>query len=131
MAVNNDITYVQGDTIRLELYLKGSTGAPLDLRGCTLSAQLRKGYYPSTLVAGYSLYVTGGTQLFNPKGITGGISASATGGTAYLVFGSTYTSGLSPTSTSKYDLQVFDPNLNDTTTLVRGSIEILPEVTYP
>jgi hypothetical protein len=65
-----------------------------------------------------------------PYGLTGGLSASATGGTAYVVFGSTFTSQLSGAATAKYDLQLFDPSQRDITTLVRGSIEILPEVTF-
>jgi hypothetical protein len=130
MAINYDLTYVKGDTVRLSLYLTGSTGAPLNLTGCTLTAQLRKGYYPSTLVASYQQYVSTGLTATQPYGYTGGLSCSATGGTAYLVFGSTYTEQLSASSMAKYDLQLYDPSTKDITTLVRGNIEILPEVTY-
>lgn len=131
MAINYDLTYVKGDTVRLTMYLTGSTGMPLNLTGCTLCASLRKGYYPATLVASYEKYITAGMTLSDIHGYTGGIGASATGGTAYLVFGYTYTNELSQNTTAKYDLEMYDPILKDRITLVRGSIEILPEVTKP
>ena len=130
MAINSDLTYVKGDTVRLTAYLTGTTGAPLNLTGCTLSASLRKGYYPSTLVVSYQKYISSGMTLTNVYGFTGGLAASATGGTAYLVFGSTYMNQLSANTTVKYDLELFDPALQDVITLVRGSIEVLPEVTH-
>ena len=130
MAINSDLTYVKGDTVRLSAYLTGTTGAPLNLTGCTLSASLRKGYYPSTLVVSYQTYISTGMTLGNVYGFTGGLAASATGGTAYLVFGSTYMNQLSPNTTAKYDLELYDPSVKDIITLVRGSIEILPEVTH-
>ena len=129
MAINYDLTYVKGDTVRLALYLTGSTGMPLNLTGCTLNASLRKGYYPSSLVVSYQKYIPAGATLGEVYGYTGGIGASATGGTAYLVFGYTYTNELSANTTAKYDLEVYDVNLKDRITLVRGSIEVLPEVT--
>ena len=64
-----------------------------------------------------------------PEGIIGGLSGSATGGTIYVSIGATYTSQLAAGSTPKYDIQVIGPNNNSVTTLLRGSIEVLNEVT--
>ena len=77
----------------------------------------------------YQKYISSGMTLTNVYGFTGGLAASATGGTAYLVFGYTYKNELSANTTAKYDLEVYDVNLKDRITLVRGSIEVLPEVT--
>jgi hypothetical protein len=70
----------------------------------------------------YQQYVSTGMTASQPYGYTGGLSRSATGGTAYLVFGSTYTEQLSASSMAKYDLQIFDPSTKDITTLVRANI---------
>lgn len=129
MAINYDLTTIRGDTVRIVTYITGPTGATYNFSGCTFTASLRKGYYPSSLVVMYQKYIPAGSTLTNVNGFTGGISASATGGTAYLVFGSTYTNQLSSNTTVKYDLQMYEPTLQDTITLLKGSIEILPDVT--
>lgn len=129
MAINYDLSSVKGDTVRIETFLTGVTGATLDLSGCTLTASLRKGYYPSSLVVLYQKYVPAGSTLTTVYGFTGGLGASATGGTAQIIFGSTYMNQISSNTTAKYDLEVYDPILKDIKTLVRGSIEILPDVT--
>ena len=65
----------------------------------------------------------------SPQGFIGGLSASAIGGTIYVSIGSTYTGNFSSEANAKYDIQVTNPRGNDTTTIVRGSISVLPEVT--
>ena len=129
MSANYDFTIIQGDSYRWSMYLDNE-GSPYNLGGCTLSMQLRKGYYPAPLVASYNVYISskasGATM---PEGIIGGLSGSATGGTIYVSIGATYTSQLAAGSTPKYDIQVIGPNNNSVTTLLRGSIEVLNEVT--
>lgn len=130
MAENFDTSFVQGDTVKWSMYFTGQGGTAYNLSGCTLSMQVRRGYYPSTLISSYSSYVPQGTTYSSyPEGIVGGLSASATGGTLYVSFGATYTSKLPTDTTSKYDLQVINPNGNTVTTILRGSFTVLPEVT--
>lgn len=130
MVTNLDISAVQGDTIKIAAYVTGAGGTAYNLSGVTLSAQLRRGYYPSSIVASYQTYVPAGTLITGfPAGFTGGISAAATGGTIYISFGSTYVSQCSSEATAKYDVQMFNNSTKDTTTILRGSIKILPEVT--
>jgi hypothetical protein len=129
MSANYDFTIVQGDSYKWSMYLNDA-GSPYNLGGCTLSMQLRKGYYPSPLVASYSVYIpVGSSGVTMPEGIVGGLSGSAAGGTIYVAIGATYTSQLSPGSTPKYDIQIVGPNNNSVTTILRGSIEVLDEVT--
>jgi hypothetical protein len=109
-------------------FSEGSTA--YNLSGCTLSMQLRKGYYPSSLVASYVINVPSGfTGATMPEGIYGGLCASATGGTIYVSIGATYTGQLTPNSTPKYDIQLIEPVGNTVTTILRGTIEVLDEVT--
>lgn len=130
MASNYDINVVQGDTLRWAMYLKDQGGTAYNLSGCTLSMQLRKGYYPSILISTYSSNVPdGSTYATFPEGLIGGLSASATGGTIYISIGATYTGQLSSEAISKYDIQVVNPQGNTVTTILRGSITVLPEVT--
>jgi hypothetical protein len=129
MSANYDISIIQGDSFRWAMYLDNG-GTAYDLSGCTLSMQLRKGYYPSTLVASYVINVpTGFTGATMPEGMFGGLCASATGGTIYVSIGATHTSQLTPNSTPKYDLQIVNPVGNTVTTILRGTIEVLDEVT--
>jgi len=129
MSANYDISIIQGDSIRWAMYFsEGSTA--YNLSGCTLSMQLRKGYYPSSLVASYVINVPSGfTGATMPEGIYGGLCASATGGTIYVSIGATYTGQLTPNSTPKYDIQLIEPVGNTVTTILRGTIEVLDEVT--
>ncbi len=130
MAESFDTSFVQGDTIKWSLYFTDKGGTAYNLSGCTLSMQIRRGYYPSSLVSSYSTFVPEGTPAGNyPEGIIGGLSASATGGTLYVCIGATYTSKLPSDTTSKYDLQIINPNGNTVTTILRGSLTVLPEVT--
>jgi hypothetical protein len=130
MASDFDVNVVQGDTLKWAMYLKDSGGTAYNLGGCTLGMQVRRSYYPTSLVASYKVYIpVGSTFAEFPKGITGGISASATGGTIYIAIGSTFTSQLSSEATAKYDIQLINPIGSDTTTILRGSLTVLPEVT--
>lgn len=130
MAESFDTAFVQGDTVKWSLYFTDQGGTAYNLSGCTLSMQIRKGYYPSSLISSYSAYVpAGNTSSSFPEGIIGGLSASATGGTLFVCIGATYTSKLPYDTTSKYDLQVINPNGNTVTTILRGSLTVLPEVT--
>jgi hypothetical protein len=131
MASNYDLSIVQGDTLRWSMYLTGDGGTAYNLSGATLSMQVRKGYYPSSLLASYSSYVSpaGNANITYPEGYVGGLSASATGGTIYISIGATYTGLLSTDTTSKYDIQVIHPNTNMVLTILRGAITGIPEVT--
>jgi hypothetical protein len=130
MASNFDISIVQGDTLKWAMYLRDTGGTAYNLGGCTLSMQVRKSYYPTTLISSYSINVPIGSTMANsPQGLLGGLSASAIGGTIYISIGSTYTSNFSSEANAKYDIQLTNPTGNDTTTILRGSISVLPEVT--
>lgn len=130
MAANFDLSVVQGDTLKWSMYFTGPGGTAYNLAGCTLSMQLRKGYYPSTLVSTYKVYIPSGSSNAGfPEGIIGGLSAAATGGTVYICLGSTYTAQCSYEALAKYDIQLYTPVENDTTTIIRGSITVIPEVT--
>lgn len=130
MASSYDTTVVQGDTLKWAMFLKDVGGTAYNLGGCTLSMQIRKGYYPSSLIASYQSHVPVGlTGAGFPEGIVGGLSASATGGTIYIALGATYTSNFSSETTGKYDIQLLNPTGGDITTILRGSLTILPEVT--
>jgi hypothetical protein len=113
------------------MYLTGVGGTAYNLGGCTLSMQVRKSYYPATLIASYSTYIPTGQTLYSiPNGLLGGLSASATGGTIYISVGATYTQLLSGDQTAKYDIQLINPSdSNNVITLLRGSVEVIPEVT--
>jgi hypothetical protein len=113
------------------MFLTGIGGTAYNLAGCTLSMQVRKSYYPSTLISSYSCYIPSGRTLVSPPdGFIGGLTATATGGTIYISVGATYTSLLSSEQTAKYDIQLVNSNdNNNVTTLLRGSIEVIPEVT--
>ena len=130
MASSYDTTVVQGDTLKWAMFLKDQGGTAYNLSGCTLSMQVRKGYYPSSLVASYTSYVPAGTTGSNfTDGLIGGLSATATGGTIYIALGATYTGNFSSETTAKYDIQLVNPTGNNVTTILRGSLTILPEVT--
>ena len=130
MASNYDVSIVQGDTLRWSMFLTGVGGTAYNLAGCTLSMQVRKSYYPSTLISSYSCFIPSGRTLVSPPdGLIGGLTATATGGTIYISVGATYTSLLSSEQTAKYDIQLINASDNNVTTLLRGSIEVIPEVT--
>ena len=122
MASNYDLSIVQGDTLRWSMYLTGDGGTAYNLGGATLSMQVRKGYYPSSLLASYSSYISpsGNVNINYPEGYIGGLSASATGGTIYISIGATYTCLLSSDSTSKYDIQIVHPTTNMVLTILRS-----------
>ena len=130
MASNYDVSIVQGDTLRWSMYLTGPGGTAYNLSGSTLSLSVRKGYYPSNLVTSYEINVPQGlTAIVAPEGIFGGITASATGGTIYIAIGATYTAKLPSEQVAKYDLQLLSSGDYNVITLLRGNIEVIPEVT--
>lgn len=128
MASNYNTTVVVGDTLRIVLGATDVNGNTYNFTGCTLSMQVRKGYYPGYTYASYSLYVTGSSTYSPPEGYTGGISATGTGGLVALAVGSSKTINFPPNSNVFYDLQMSTPGL-DVETLLRGRIEVLPDVT--
>jgi hypothetical protein len=130
MSNNYDVSIVQGDTLRWSMYLNGPGGTAYNLGGSTLSLSVRKGYYPSTLIASYTINVPVGSTLWSsPEGIIGGISAAATGGTIYIAIGATYTAKLPYEQVAKYDIQMISATEQKVTTILRGNIEVIPEVT--
>lgn len=129
MADTFNPTAVKGDTVSWVMQLAGATGATYDIGGSTLTMQVRKSYHPSGLLASYSLYVAPGSTAIAANGIEGGLAASATGGIVYVTIGSTYTQHFSQYSSSFYDIQMQYPNQGGVVTLLRGSIDTLPDVT--
>ena len=128
MVDNFDVTLVKGDTARWSYFFLGLTsGITFDFTGSTLYLQVRNGYSPATLIASYSKYVSSDAELFEPVGFTGGLS-SATGGTVNMCLGYTYSSNLSTDRICKYDLKVITTD-NSLTTILRGNLQVLPEVT--
>jgi len=131
MADTFNPSVVKGDTVTWVMNLTGPTGATYDIAGCTLSMQVRKSYHPSGLLASYILYVGESDPVVPVNGVEGGLAASSTGGIVYVTIGSTYTQHFSQYSSSFYDIQLKFPNDGGVTTLLRGSIETLPDVTTP
>lgn len=129
MAINYDQTVVVGDTLRFTMSVTGPTGATYNLSGCTLSMQVRKSYYPSNTYANYSLYIGGSNTFYQPEGLTGGISATETGGYVAVTVGSNYTKLFPPYNPVFYDLQLQTTNPVGIETLLRGKIDVLPDVT--
>lgn len=128
MADNYDLIAVKGDTIRWNYFFTGTAGTTYNFVGSTLYMQVRNGYNPATLVASYSLYVQSNSVLGLPVGYTGGLS-SATGGTVNMCIGSSFSNDLTPDRICKYDLRIITGQEKDTTTLLRGNIQVLSEVT--
>lgn len=129
MADTYDPTVVRGDTLRWAMRMINSAGITLDLTDTTLNLQVRSSDYPAKLYASYSLSVTAGTQYSVPDGIEGGISATGTGGIALICIGSTYTQYLPPYTPAFYEIQQITTDVNDTKTLLRGKINVTPDVT--
>lgn len=129
MTETYDVILVKGDTARWSSFFAGITsGNTFAFGGCTLTMQVRSGYETETLLASYTKYVETNDVLSYPAGFTGGISA-ATGGTVYLCIGSSQSSAFTTDRICKYDLKVYQPTLKDTLTLLRGNIQVLPNVT--
>ena len=122
-------TTVRGDTITWAMNVTGATGAAYDITGCTLAMQVRKSYQPGGLIVSYNLYVSAGLPVIPVDGVCGGLAASATGGIIYVTVGSNYTKNFSEYIPSFYDMQIIYPNEGGVTTLLRGRIETLPDVT--
>jgi hypothetical protein len=109
--------------------IKGPTGAIYDIGGCTLSMQVRKSYHPSGLIVSYVYYIEPGSTFTGIDGVTGGLSATPSQGMVYVTIGSDYTINFSSYTPSFYDMQLEYPNNAGITTLLRGIIDILPDVT--
>lgn len=130
MADTYDPTVVRGDTLRWQMALQDASGISYDLTGATLSFQVRKSYYPSAVLFQTSLYVSAGNTLYTVNGVCGGLSATATGGLCNVCVGSSSTISFSPYANPTYDIQAVFPNNSGVTTLLRGSINVLPDVTH-
>ena len=129
MADSFDPTIVKGDTLRWQIALTDNAGATINLTGVTLTVQVRKSYYPGPSLFSSSLNVTAGSQLYTLDGITGGLSATGTGGIVNVCVGSNYTANFSEYSGAFYDLQGQLSNNGGIITYLRGKINVLPEVT--
>jgi hypothetical protein len=129
MNDNYDFSMVQGDSYQWIMTFISGDGTPYNLAGSTLSMQVRNGYYPTSIIASYQTYIPAGTTYAQmPNGLIGGICGTATGGTIYVSLGSTYSANFFGGSTPKYDIQL-QTSGNIKNTLVRGTIEVLNEVT--
>ena len=130
MADTQDIIVIKGDTSRWSAFFRSLTGGnTFNFQGCTLYMQVRTGYYAEPLVAGYTQYIGSGIDLTFPAGFTGGISAGSTGGTVYFCIGSSQSNLLTADRICKYDVKVHHPVLGDLQTILRGNVQVLPNVT--
>ena len=129
MADSYDPTVIRGDTLRWTMTLLDSSGATYALAGSTLAMQVRSGFFPSKLVASYELGVTSGSQISALDGITGGISANATTGLISVCIGSNYTEKFPPYTNVFYDIEQQISSSKNTTTLLRGRINTVLDVT--
>jgi hypothetical protein len=130
MASTYDTTVVVGDSLRFLMSATDVTGATYNFLGCTLAMQVRQSYYPSDkLYSSYTTYITSGSTFYQPEGICGGISATATGGIVAITVGSTYTNLFSTSTPVFYDIQVRTSNPRGVETLLRGKIDVFPDVT--
>lgn len=130
MADNQDVIAVKGDTIRWTQFFRSLTGGnTFNFQGCTLFMQVRTGYASEPLVADYTKYIAVGSTLYYPVGLTGGIQTGATGGTVYFCVGSSQSNELATDRMCKYDVKVSHPSLGDIQTILRGNLQILPNVT--
>ena len=130
MIDNYDITVVKGDTSRWSVFFTSLTGgSTFNFSGCTLYMQVRTGYYNEPLVAGYTQYISAGFTLTSPIGYTGGISAGATGGTVNFCLGSSQSNNLTADRLCRYDVKVQHPLFSDFQTILRGNLQVLPNVT--
>jgi hypothetical protein len=130
MADTQDVIAVKGDTIRWTNFFRSLTGGnTFNFGGCTLYMQVRAGYYSEPLIGGYTKYIPIGSSISYPKGYTGGISVGETGGTVYFCLGSLQGNSLTSDRMCKYDVKVSHPDLLDIQTILRGNIQILPNVT--
>lgn len=128
MIRDYNIIAVKGDSVRWEPCIYDVNGNTYDFRGSTLYMEVRNGFYPSASICSYSLYVSNSSTLSQPQGLTGGISA-ATGGTLYLCIGSSFSNSMSIDRTCRYDVRAITPDLGDFKTILKGNIQVLPEIT--
>lgn len=124
-----DQKVVVGDSLRWVFSVTGVTGGTYDFTGCTLSMQVRKGYYSAKVFASYSTYVDSGSTFYQPEGIIGGISATGTGGLVAVTVGSTYSKSFPPYTPVFYDIQAQTINPIGIETIIRGKIDVIPDVT--
>jgi len=131
---NYDITIVQGETARWSKFFTDPiSGNTFNFKGGydSLFLSVRTGYYPAPLVVNYTLGVLQGMTLTSPDGLTGGIGVASgtTGGTCNFCIGWSFTNEMTTDRMCKYDFKVLDTTNNSITTLLRGNIQVLPEVT--
>jgi hypothetical protein len=131
---NYDIIAVQGDTIRWsKFFIDETTGTTFNFNSnYILELTVRNGYYPASLVASYFKQVLPGMTLTSPQGLTGGIGVASgtTGGTCNFCIGWSFSNEMSTDRMCKYDFKANNTSTNSITTLLRGNIQILPQVNY-
>lgn len=124
-----DPTVVQGDSLRWQMAIQDASGNTYQMTGATLTIQVRRSYYPSSLQYQAQIGVTSGSTLVTLDGITGGLSVNPETGLCNVCIGSAYTKSFSPYSGAFYDIQAQKPNSSGIDTLLRGRITVLPNVT--
>ena len=87
---------------------------------------MRKTYLPGNLVYSTETYITGGTTLYVPNGITGGISSTTMGGTCYVAVGAQYIAQLPTYTGGFYGIRAQKPNNGGYVSLLNGRINIEP-----
>jgi hypothetical protein len=129
MPDSYDPTVVRGDTLRWTVSLTDSSGNTYNLNGATLSMFVGSRYDNNSYLVNYTIGITAGTPLTTPDGYTGGISATANGGVAFISLGSKYTSQIPVYTGAFYDIQLVKPSSRDVVTILRGKITVVPDVT--
>jgi len=109
MAYTKHIFIDQGTTYTLSLTATDSVGSPINLSGCTVSAQLRKSP-AATNYTSFSASVTGSTGQF------------------ILTLAATASSAINP-GKYMYDVEVLNNTTNVVTRIVQGIALLDPEIT--
>jgi len=129
MAKEQDIIVVKGDTARWSSFIYDeTTGSTFNFTDCNIYMQVRNGYYQSPLVADYSVAGVTYSGVANINGVTGGISVSSSG-LLSMCIGSSQSNELSLNRVCKYDVRVHNKNTDDYITILKGNIQVLPEIT--
>lgn len=130
---NYDITIVQGETARWSKFFTDPISGNTFIfdSADVLHLSVRSGYYPAPLIVNYIKGVQNGMTLTTPGGFTGGIGVGTgtTGGTCNFCIGWSFTNEMTTDRMCKYDFKVLDTTNSSITTLLRGNIQVLPEVT--
>jgi hypothetical protein len=129
MSNNYSPNVIKGDTITWAMGFSGPTGGAYNLSGMTFTMEVRRTYYPGKEILKYVLGVTSGSQFLAVDGITGGLALTGLTGILYITVGSNYTKQFPPYVPVFYDIQMQYPNNGGITTVLRGTLNTILDVT--